>query len=329
LSLNTGGSTTTNPGNTTAQNLGVGQIQSGLSAAGGAAQFATPNNLYNLSPGENLFRGLQTGASMPGALQQQAQGYLQNNPNFSYSPAAQKQWSQGMAGMNQLTDPSHGLFHNYLDQFIRPQTLNDSIARGFGGNSGASGEAVTRAMTDAAMRYGNQYPGMVQSGITLGNAPRALQQQGLQNWAQPLANQDYSNLQTGLNAAGMQRQSSMADLSRVQNLVQSMLGMLPTSTNNQRITNQGPGLGATALNGLGSLGMGLMNGGTGGFAASALGSLPWGKMASGLGSLFGGGAPSNTMAPQQPWMMFDGGVPPMDWSAYANPTSDPSTAGWM
>lgn len=333
LGVDTSGQNSTNQANANAQSLGVGQIASGLSAAGGAAQFATPNSLYNLSPGENIFRALQTGASLPGSLSSSAASYM-NGPegqNYQYSPAAQKQWSQGMEGMNQLTDPSHGIFHNYLNQFLVPQTLNDSIAHGFGGNSGATGEAITRAMSDAAMKYGSQYSGMVNDAVNLGNAPRALAAKGFNSFAMPLAQQDYSNLQTGLNAAGMQRQSSLMDLGRVQQLVQSMLGMLPTSTNNRQITNQGPGLAGTAVNALGSLGTSLLSGGPSGFSGSALSQIlkMFGNQSSSRDSASSTGAsPAGSDIGRS--MIFDNPNNPPSWASNAawDGSANQDTGSW-
>jgi hypothetical protein len=273
MSLTTGGTTTTPaPGNVSAQNLALGQIGSALTQSGGLGQFATPSNLFNLTPGENLFRSSIMGASLPGSMAGQANAYTgpggQFGNLFQLSPQAEQFRQQGMQGMGALTDPTGGLFHNYLKQFVEPSVINNAIASGYGGASGASMEAMARAGTDAAMRYGSQYPGMVNSAMQLGQMPQNLRLQGLTSLGLPLAQTDYQNLQTGQNAAGQQRNLSLQDQNRIQNLLQSMLGMLPTAVQGGTTTQQGPGTAASLLNlGAGALGN-LFNGGLLGSAGS-------------------------------------------------------------
>lgn len=273
MSLDTGGSTTTTtPQNTSAQQAALGQINTALGASGGLGQFAQPSNLFNLTPAENTYRAGIMGASLPGAMATQASSYTRPGGMFgdlfSLSPDAAQAQQAGVQGMQRLTDPTGGLFKNYLKEFVQPSVINNAIASGYGGASGASMEAMSRAGTEAAMKYGAQYPGMVSSAIQNAQLPRNLQLQGLTSLGLPLAQQDYANLQTGENAAGQQRNLSLQDLGRVQQLLMSMLGMLPTSTPGSETTNRGPGTAASLLNfGAGALGN-LFNGGLAGSAGS-------------------------------------------------------------
>lgn len=276
MGLNTGGST---------------QTQS-VEPAAGLSALSSPNNLYNLTPAEQTFQSGIVGASLPGSMANQAQGYTgpggQFGNLFQLNPQAEASRQQGLQGMSLLTDPSMGLFGKYLDQMIAPTVRNDAIKSGYGGASGASMEAMSRAGTDAAMRYGSQYPGFVNSAIQLGQLPQSMRLQGLTSLGLPLAQQDYQNLGTGLGAAGLQRQSSLADLSRIQQLLQSLSGRQITNV------NSGPGLAASLLN-LGS--SALLGGGGGG--TSLMGSLlgpAFSSAGSGLASLFssGGGADLGT-----------------------------------
>lgn len=266
MGLNTGGSTATQT----------------VQPAAGLEALSSPNDLYNLTPAEKTFQTGLVGASLPGSMATQANGYT--GPGgvfgnlFQLSPDAEASRQQGMQGMKLLTDPTFGMFGKYLDQLVAPQVRNNAIASGYGGASGASMEAMSRAGTEAAMRYGSQYPGFVNSAINLGQLPTSMSLEGLTSLGLPLARQDYQNLGTGLGAAGLQRTSSLADLSRIQQLLQSLSGKTITGA------TQGPGLAASLLN-LGSSAL-LSGGGTSlmskllGPSVSAAGS--------GLASLFGG-----------------------------------------
>lgn len=254
--------------------------------AAGLEALSSPNSLYNLTPAEKTFQSGIMGASLPGSMATQANSYT--GPGgmfgnmFQLNPDAEASRQQGMQGMKLLTDPTFGLFHNYLDQLVGPQVRNNAIASGYGGASGASMEAMSRAGTDAAMKYGSQYPGMVNSGIALGQLPNNMRLQGLTSLGLPLAQQDYGNLATGLGAAGMQRTSSLQDLARIQGLLQSLSGKTISGV------NTGPGLPASLL----QLGSGLFstlfNGGTGG-SGSSLGAQGVRGAYNGLANLFGGG----------------------------------------
>jgi hypothetical protein len=266
-------------------NTGGNTSQTTVQPAAGLEALSSPNSLYNLTPAEQTFQSGLMGASLPGSMANQAQSYTapggQFGSMFQLNPQAEASRQQGLQGMSLLTDPSMGLFGKYLDQMIAPQVRNNAIASGYGGASGASMEAMSRAGTNAAMQYGSQYPGFVNSAIQLGQLPQSMQLQGLTSLGLPLAQQDYQNLGTGLGAAGLQRQSSLADLSRIQQLLQSLSGKQITSS------NAGPGLAASLLN----LGSSALLGGSGG-GTSLLGSLLGPAVSSaggGLASLFGGG----------------------------------------
>lgn len=268
MGLNTGGSTQTQT----------------VQPAAGLQALSSPNDLYNLTPAEKTFQTGLVGASLPGSMATQANSYT--GPGgmfgnlFSLSPDAEATRQQGMQGMKLLTDPSMGLFGKYLDTLVAPQVRNNAIASGYGGASGASMEAMSRAGTDAAMKYGSQYPGFVNSGIQLGQLPNSMRLQGLTSLGLPLAQQDYQNLGTGLGAAGLQRTSSLADLSRIQQLLQSLSGKAITTA------NAGPGLAASLLN----LGSSALLGGSGG-GTSLMGSLlgpAFSSAGNGLSSLLSG-----------------------------------------
>lgn len=246
MGLNTGGSTsttTTAPGNTSGQQLQQGQIGSAFNAAGGLGTFAAPSNLYNLSPGEQLFSGIGQMLSMPGAQANRALGYV-------------------MPG-----SPAGDMFQSYFRNFISPTVQNNAIASGYGGASGASMEALSRAGQQAAMS-------------------------GLQGFGMPMAQQDMANIGTGLQLAGLQRQTQIQDLARVQNLLQSLAGMLPSTVpgGTANTTQQGPGIGASLLN----LGASALLGGGGGSLLRGLGSLG-SSLINGIGSLFS--SPSPTYSP--------------------------------
>lgn len=235
MGLNTGGSTstqTTAPSNVAGQQLQQGQIGQAFNAAGGLGTFAAPSNLYNLTPGEQLFQNTGMAMSLPGAQANRALGYV-------------------LPGT-----PGGDLFQQYFRNFIAPVTTNNAIAGGYGGASGANMEALSRAGETAAM-------------------------QGLTQFGMPMAQQDVANNAAGLQYAGLQRTTSIQDLARVQNLLQSLTGMLPTSVGGgtTNTTQQGPGLGASLAN----LGASALLGGTGMGGSSLLGSL-LGPSVSALGS---------------------------------------------
>jgi hypothetical protein len=238
-----------------------------------------------------------TNTTNSGAASGQAQTAINNagglgafaTPSSLYQLTPAEQTFQGMGmgldlpgqqasralGYVQPGTPGGDMFQNYFKNFIAPVVTNNAISGGYGGASGANMEALSRAGQQAAM-------------------------QGLTSFGMPMAQADQSNNQQGLGYAGLQRQSSLQDFGRIQNLIQSLLGYLPTnvagSTTGQ---TQGPGLGASLLNGAGSLLGSLFNGGAGGsggsLGASLLGSLGSGAAGlgssalSGLQSLFGGG----------------------------------------
>lgn len=305
MSLNTGGQTqTTAPGNLDAQNLALQQIMGGFNSSGGIQQFAQPSNLFNLSPLENLYRTAIMGGSLPGSMARQAAGYTAPGGMFGnlfqLSPDAQQAQQAGVQGMKTLTDPTGGLFKNYLNQMVLPSIQNNSIASGYGGASGATQENMQRGGTQAAMQYGPAYPGMVNSAIQLGQLPQSMQLQGLTSLGLPLAMQDYANLGIGEQAAGQQRMSSIQDMTRVQNIIQSMLGQLPTSTQGFTSTTQGPGTSASLLNfGAGALGN-LFNGGLFGSG----GSLGAQGITSLLKSFSGGGGGGTDPSTGQPGSGF-------------------------
>jgi len=176
--------------------------------------------------------------------------------------------------------PGGDMFQNYFKNFIAPVVTNNAISGGYGGASGANMEALSRAGQQAAM-------------------------QGLTSFGMPMAQADQTNVGQGLGYAGLQRTSSLQDFGRIQNLIQSLLGYLPTSTTGSGTgQTQGPGLGASLLNGAGSLIGSLFNGGLAGsggsLGASLLGSLGSGAASLGssalnsLSSLFSGNPSANS-----------------------------------
>jgi len=154
--------------------------------------------------------------------------------------------------------PAGNMFQNYFRNFIAPSVTNNAIVGGYGGASGANMEALSRAGQQAAM-------------------------QGLTSFGMPMAQQDMSNLGLGLQAAGLQRQTSLQDFGRIQNLLQGLMGYLPTTVSGGA-TQQGPGTAASLLNMGGSILGSLFNGGMAGSAGSLGGQL-LGSIGSGLGSL--------------------------------------------
>lgn len=170
-------------------------------------------------------------------------------------------------GYVQPGTPGGDQFQSYFQNFIAPVVLNDAIRSGYGGAGGATMEALSRAGQQAAM-------------------------QGLTSFGMPMAQADMSNLGTGLNAAGLQRQAYQSDMLRRQQLLQSLLGFMPTTTSGSG-TSLGPGLPASLLNLGGSILGSLFNGGMLGSAGSLGGQLlsSAGSGISGLfSSLLGGGA---------------------------------------
>ena len=162
---------------------------------------------------------------------------------------------------------SSPIFSNYFRDFIAPSVTNSAITGGYGGASGANQEALARAGEQAAMT-------------------------GLTSFGVPMAQADQTNAGQFMNYAGLQRQTSLQDFARIQNLIQSLLGYLPTNVSGATTgQTQGPGVGASLLNGAGSLLGSLFNGGLGG-SGSSLGASLLGKIP-GLSSLFGS-SPSNS-----------------------------------
>lgn len=167
-------------------------------------------------------------------------------------------------GYVQPGTPGGDMFQNYFKNFIAPTVTNNAIAGGYGGASGANMEALSRAGQQAAM-------------------------QGLTSFGMPMAQADLANNAQGLNYAGLQRTTSLQDLGRVQNLLQSLTGMLPTSVPGGTTTsqNQGPGTAASLAN----LAASALLGGTGAGGSSLLSSL-LGPVASAAGSGIASGAGS-------------------------------------
>lgn len=262
MGLNTGGQVqTTAPSNLGAQSLALGNIGGALQAGGGLGAFATPSSLYQLTPAEQTFQNFGMGLTLPGASQARALNYV-------------------MPG-----SPAGNLYQRYFQNFTAPTILNNAIASGYGGRSGAALEALTRGGEQAAM-------------------------QGLTSFGAPMATQDIANAGTGMGFAGAQRQASLQDFGRIQQLLQSLTGQLPTTVPGGTTTMQGPGLGAmlTSL-----LSAGLLGGG-GGPLISGIGN-GLGSLASGAGSLFKGlfsGGTDNSGANFMPDM--------------SNPAINPATA---
>jgi hypothetical protein len=150
------------------------------------------------------------------------------------------------------------MFQKYFQDFTLPSMQNNMLKSGYVGQSGANTQATANAGETAAL-------------------------QGLTSFGMPMAQADLTNNQQGLGYAGLQRQTSLQDFSRIQSLLTSLLPMLGGSSTSNTQT-QGPGLSASLLNLLGG-GLGsLFNGGSMGSAGSIGGQL-LGSLGSGLGSL--------------------------------------------
>jgi hypothetical protein len=242
-----------------------------------------------LNTGGQSGSGTQSGTSTPGAAGDvrgaiNAAGGLGSfaTPSslFQLTPAERTFQGLGM-GLNlpgseasrALSYANSAPFADYFRNFTAPTILNNAITSGYGGASGAAMEALQRGGTQAAM-------------------------QGLTSFGMPMAQADQANVGQGMNYAGAQRQASLQDFGRIQQLIQSLLGYLPTSTTGSMSGNQstqGPGAAASLLNMGGGILGSLFNGGLGGSQGSlggqllgglgSLGSSAW----NGLSSLFGSG----------------------------------------
>lgn len=177
--------------------------------------------------------------------------------------------------------PAGDMFQKYFQDFTLPSMQNNMLKSGYAGQSGANTQATANAGQTAAM-------------------------QGLTSFGMPMAQADLTNNAQGLGYAGLQRQSSLQDFSRIQNLLTSLLPMLGGSSTSNTQT-QGPGAAASILNMLGGIGGSLFNGGLLGSSGSLGGSL-----LGSLGGAIGNGASSayNSLA-----SLFSG-----------NPATNPATA---
>jgi len=252
---------------------------------------------------------------MPGATLGRGMGYTGPggplNSLFSLNPQSQSIYDQGMKGFQSMTDPTGGIFQNYLSSVLGPTVMNNAIAMGQG-RSGAALGSISNAGANAAMQYANLYPGLIQSGLSLGQYPQTLALQGLSTMGLPLAQQDQANLQTGYQAAGVPRTMAQQFGLQNQNLLYSMLTGLPfptgqTQTGRGEIQNTQNALSSVLapMASMAALGLG-QNGGAG-FANLGKGLMSLGSSAmSGLGSLFGSSAPSiiDSLSP-----LVDSGVP--------------------
>lgn len=226
--------------------------------------------------------GLQTGSTSsqgtttPGAAGQATSalntagglgGFAAPSSLYQLTPAEQTFQNLGMGlslpgatasrALNYVTpgSPAGNMFQKYFQDFTAPTMSNNLLKSGYVGQSGANTQALANAGETAAM-------------------------QGLTSFGAPMAQGDITNNAQGLNYAGLQRQSSLQDFSRIQNLLTSLLPMLGGSTTGATQT-QGPGLAASLLNLLGGVGGSLFNGGS----VGSLGAQLLGPVASGLGSL--------------------------------------------
>lgn len=183
--------------------------------------------------------------------------------------------SQASRALNyvQPGSPAGDMFQKYFQDFTLPSMQNTMLKSGYVGQSGANTQATANAGETAAM-------------------------QGLTGFGMPMAQADIANNAQGLQYAGAQRQSSLQDFSRIQNLLTSLLPMLGGSSTSNSQT-QGPGAAASILNMLGGIGGALFNGGLMGSGASIGGQL-LGAAGSGLGSL--GSSAYNSLA-----SLFGGG----------------------
>ncbi len=277
------------------------------SAFGPGSPFAST---FQLSPGEDFFRQFQLGQSMPGATLNQALGYTGAGGRlgnlFTLNPASQQLYNQGVQGYSLLTDPTQGLFQNYLNRVVGPIATNNAIKAGYGGASGATLQALTNAGSNAAMQYASLYPSLVSSGLGFAQAPQSLAAQGLTSLGLPLALQDYQNLGTGFNAAGTPRTLSQQFGLNQQAQLNALLAGLPfpvgvANTGAGQLTNQQSVLGSILAP---MASMGLLGLGNSGSLGRGLGSL-----GSSIANLFGGGGES--MAPSAVGAATDliGGIP--------------------
>ncbi len=252
--------------------------------------------------------GLQTGStSQQGTTTPGAAGQVQGALNtagglggfaapsslYTLTPAEQTFQNMGMGlslpgataarALNYVTpgSPAGDMFQKYFQDFTAPTMSNNLLKSGYVGQSGANTQALANAGENAAM-------------------------QGLTSFGAPMAQGDIANNATGMGYAGLQRQSSLQDFGRIQNLLTSLLPMLGVSSTGATQT-QGPGLAASLLNLLGGVGGSLFNGGLLGSAGS-LGAQLLGSAGSGLASL--GSSAWNGLS-----SLFSG-----------NPATDPATA---
>lgn len=281
-------------GSTTTQTTNTGnQAAQNLGVGQISQAYGASGGLGNFAAPSNLYN------LTPGEQAFQGMGMGMSLPGSQASRAL---------GYVQPGTPGGDMFQNYFKNFIAPTVTNNSITGGYGGASGANMEALSRAGQQAAM-------------------------QGLTQFGMPMAQQDVANNAQGLQYAGLQRQTSLQDLGRVQQLLQSLTGMLPTSVPGGTSTqsSQGPGTAASLANLAASALMG--GGGAGGSsllnsllgpAASAAGS----GIASGASSLgswlanrFGGNPATNPATASN----YYSGVSP---DASLVPESDPNAMMW-
>lgn len=200
-------------------------------------------------------------------------GFAAPSSLYQLTPAEQTFQGLGMGltlpgatearALNYVTpgSPAGDMFQKYFQDFTAPTMANNALKSGYVGQSGATTQALANAGETAAM-------------------------QGLTSFGAPMAQGDIANNATGLNLAGLQRQTSLQDFGRIQSLLTSLLPMLGGSTTSNTQT-QGPGAAASILNMLGGIGGALFNGGLMGSAGSVGGQL-LGAAGSGLGSAWNG-----------------------------------------
>jgi hypothetical protein len=260
------------------------------------------------APGNTSGQQLQQG-QIGGAFN--AAGGLGNfaSPSTLYNLTPDEQAFQGMGmglslpgsqasralGYVQPGTPGGDMFQNYFKNFIAPTVTNNAIAGGYGGASGANMEALSRAGQQAAM-------------------------QGLTSYGMPMAQADQANAAQGLNYAGLQRQTSIQDLARVQNLLQSLTGMLPSQVAGGATTNQNQGPGTAAS--LANLAASALLGGTGAGGSSLLASL-LGPSATSAGS--GLSSWLSSLFSSSPSSVGTVNQDPNTWANYTNPSAVPES----
>lgn len=215
----------------------------------GLLPFAQPSDLYNLGPEERSFVDSLMGIS--------------RDPNRAMGTVTPYE-TEGLSVLKSLTGPDY--WKQYWDAYIKPEIANNFAAAGGAKGQGAYGELLNRGligltpqMSQASTNY---------AGTLMGLGPN-------------LINRALGLGKEGFTAAGIQRNSSLQDFGRRQNLTaQGLLGIpfTPTAmTTGTAKSRQIPSIADTISQGLSQAQQAMsLASGVGGFGMSSGTSAPAG-----------------------------------------------------